>query len=127
MTTSEAPLGEREQVALLERTERVGQAEVISRRGMLRIGSAFVATLAALSTTESAWAGNCGSACCSLRTCTLCRPNSGCNGGWVCPSGYQDSWWMCVSGGTTCTCGECTVSTDCYDSRWSGCSYYGCF
>jgi len=103
------------------------QQNPINRRAMFRLGTAFIATLAALSMPKSALAYSCGTPCCNLRTCTECAPNGGCNGGWVCPSGYQDSWWLCTSGGTHCTCGECTVSTNCDDSHWSGCSWWGCY
>lgn len=100
----------------------------VSRRTMFRVGTGFIATLAALSTPKSVLAYACGTPCCSLRTCNKCAPNGGCSGGgWVCPQGYQPSWWFCTGGGQTCTCGECTLDpNNCYDSHWSGCSYWSC-
>jgi hypothetical protein len=103
------------------------QSGGVSRRGMFRIGTAFIATVAALSTPKSVWAGNCGTPCCNLAHCNMCAPNGGCSGGWVCPPGYQDSWWMCSSGGHTCTCGECTLGTNCHASPWASCSVAYCY
>jgi hypothetical protein len=104
------------------------RATRVSRRGMFRVGTAFVATLVALSTPKSVLAFGCGTPCCNLRVCNLCPPNGGCSGGgWICPQGYQPSWWICQGGGKTCTCGECTVDpNNCNDSHWSTCSYWSC-
>lgn len=103
------------------------QAQDVTRRGLFTLGTAFVATLAALVTPKTVWAGNCGTACCDLWSCTQCQPNGGCSGGWVCPPGYQDSWWLCTSGGKHCTCGECTRTTNCDDGTWVSCSYGACY
>lgn len=103
-------------------------ATAISRRRLFRVGTGFIAALAAVSTPKSVLAYTCGTPCCDLRTCNRCAPNVGCGGGWVCPSGYQASWWICYYNGGSryCTCGECTISTDCHDFYWSTCSYSGC-
>src|SRR5436190_23276890 len=87
------------------------QGTGVTRRGLFRVSSAFIATLAALSTPKEALANgycNCTPHCCCLKYCNSCAPNSGCGGGWHCPPGYQNSWWICQAGGWTCTCGECT-------------------
>lgn len=98
----------------------------VSRRGIFRVGTAVIATLAALSTSKSvsAGGGRCGSACCDLFTCTMCS-GLPC-GGWACPPGYIDSWWICQGGGHTCTCGECTLTSDCHSGPFGGCSVAYC-
>jgi len=108
---------------------RLQQTTEVSRRGLLRVGSAFVATLAALSTSKEALANgycNCTPHCCCLKYCNTCSPIL-CDG-WSCPAGYQDSWWVCQSGGWTCTCGECThPGNGCFTGPWGGCSVAYCY
>ena len=98
----------------------------VSRRGIFRVGTAVIATVAALSTPKPASAdgGLCGSYCCDLYTCHMCT--AGVCGGWVCPSGYIDSWWMCTSGSHYCTCGECTQTSNCHFGPFGGCSVAYC-
>ena len=101
----------------------------ISRRGLFRVGTAFVATLAAMSTPKEALANGfcsgCGPSCCCLKYCNTCGVLP--CGGWGCPPGYVDSFWTCQQGGRTCTCGECTQpGNDCFTGPWGGCSYGFC-
>lgn len=99
----------------------------LNRRGLFRVGTGFIAALAALTTEKTVWAGNCGTPCCQLAYCNECTPNGGCNGGWQCPSGYQDSYWTCTSGSWHCTCGECTKTSSCWTGPFGGCSVAYCY
>ena len=100
----------------------------IDRRGVLRVGTSFIAALAILTTSKVKDASACqDQGCCTLAfPCSPCATNGGCSGGWVCPPGYQDSWWTCSAGGRNCTCGECTPGGDCF-SGYTGCSIALCF
>jgi hypothetical protein len=89
----------------------------VTRRSLLRVGTALIAALAAMSTPEPASADCQGSPCCSLASCTRCNLNF--CGGWSCPSGYNATCWNCTSGGKWYVCGECSAGTNCYSGPWA--------
>ncbi len=116
-------------MAVSETAESLTESEVpaeVSRRGFFRVGSAFIAAVATLSSAKSASADCQGSPCCNLASCTQCSPSGGCGGGWYCPPGYTQTYWTCTRGGTTCTCGECSAGSNCFSGPWA-CSIYNCY
>ncbi len=88
----------------------------VSRRSILRVGSAFIAAIATLSSPKAAAADCQGSPCCDLASCTRCNFLQ--CGGWYCPPGYHQTCWNCYTGGKWYVCGECSYGTDCHSGPW---------
>jgi hypothetical protein len=94
--------------------ELLGAPAGVSRRGLFRLGTAFVAALAALSSPRSVSA--------SPFCCDLARQPPYCSS---CPPGYTMLSWYCTWSGSLCQCFECTTGVDCMHGDWA-CSNYWC-
>jgi hypothetical protein len=96
----------------------VDESGTYSRRAALRLGAAFVAAIATLTTTSKVSATDCQhSPCCHLASCTKCQV-APCSG-WYCPVGYRNTCWNCSSGGSWYMCGECSAGSTCYTGPWA--------
>lgn len=60
-----------------------------------------------------------------MKCCGLAVPNNECcypTGGkkfdYICPAGYNKTFWFCTMGTSTYGCGECSKGVTCYSGPW---------